>query len=327
MVRVLSEDDVKQHLDLPDLVDVVGDALARQAAGEVERPDRPHFPVGSGLDGPEPTGTGIAMPAYVHGDEYHATKLVGVHEGNVDRGLPTINAQIALTDARTGLPEALVAGTTITNARTGCVGALAVRELAPDAVTLGVIGAGAQARWQTRAIATVADLADVRVHSPSESRHECAADLSERGLPARAVDDPAAAVTDADVVVTATTATEPVFPASALEKDALVVAVGAFSPEMQELEPAVLEGADTVYADVPAEAVETGDVRATGLEESQLVEFGTLLGDTDREPPAGTRAVVASVGSATMDAAATAAVYRDAVEAGDGTEVDLLAHD
>ena len=326
MVRVLSETVVEEHLDLANLVDVVGDALGRQAAGEVERPDRPHFPVGSGLDGPAPTGTGIAMPAYIHGADYYATKLVGVHEGNDDRGLPTINAQIALTDARTGLPEAIVAGTTITNARTGCIGALAVRELAPDSVTLGVIGAGAQARWQTRAIATVAELADVRVYSPSESRHECAGDLSERGLPARAVDDPAAAVTDADVVVTATTATEPVFPVNALDEAALVVAIGAFTGEMQELEPAVIEGADTVYADVPAEVVETGDFRASDLDASALVAFGTLLDDTAREPATGTRAVVASVGSATLDAAATETVYRHALEADDGTEIDLL-HD
>ena len=327
MVRVLSEAVVERHLNLAALVDVVGEALVRQAAGEVERPERPHFPVGAGLDGPEPAGTAITMPAYVHGADRYATKLVGVHEGNIERGLPTINAQIALTDARTGLPEALVAGTTITNARTGCIGALAVRELAPQSLTLGVIGAGAQARWQTRAIATVAGLEDVRVYSPSESRHACAADLSDEGIPARAVDDPATAVTGADAVVTATTATEPVFPASALGDEALVVAVGAFTEEMQELEPAVVEGAKTVFADVPSEVIETGDFRATDFDISDFVEFGTLLGDNGWEPAAGTRAVVASVGSATLDAAASDAVYRRAVEADDGTEVELLPHE
>jgi alanine dehydrogenase len=327
MVRVLSEAVVERHLNLGSLVDVVGEALVKQAAGEVERPNRPHFPVGAGLDGPEPTGTGIAMPAYVHGAERYATKLVGVHEGNADRGLPTINAQIALTDARTGLPEALVAGTLITNARTGCIGALAVRELAPDPLTLGVIGAGAQARWQTRAIATVAELEDVRVYSPSESRHACATDLVDEGIPARAVDDPTTAVTDADAVVTATTATEPVFPASALGDETLVVAVGAFTAEMRELEPAVVEGADTVFADVPSEVIETGDFRATDLVTSDLVEFGSLLSDDARKPALGTRAVVASVGSATLDAAATDAVYRRAVEADDGREVELLSHE
>jgi alanine dehydrogenase len=326
MVLVLSEAEVERSLDLAALVDVVGDALIKQAAGAVERPDRPHFPVGAGLDGDEPTGTGIAMPAYVHGAPQYATKLVGVHEGNADRGLPTVNAQIALTDAETGVPEAFMAGTAITNARTGCIGAVAVRELAAeslDSLTLGVVGAGAQARWQTRAIATVATLADVRVYSPSDSRVACAADLEAEGVPARAVDTPAAAVEGADAVVTATTATEPVFPPDALAPGALVVAVGAFTAETQELAPAVLHRAERVFADVPDEVAETGDVLASNLGAADLVELGVPLADGyARDAPEGVL-VVASVGSATLDAAAGAAVYERAVEAGDGTEVQL----
>ena len=326
MVLVLSETEVEQHLELGSLVDVVEETLIRQAAGEVERPERPHYPVGVGLDDDdEPTGTGIAMPAYVHGADYYATKLVGVHEGNVDRGLPTINAQIVLTDARTGVPEAFVAGTTVTNARTGCIGAAAVRALAPDtdALTLGVVGAGAQARWQTRAIETVASLDDVRIYSPSASRLGCAADLDEEGIPAHAVATPTEAVTDADVVVTATTATEPVFPAAALAPGALVVAVGAFTDEMQELEPAVLADAERVFADVPSEAAHTGDLLASPLGAADLVELGTPLADGYARESPSEALVVASVGSATLDAAAGAAVYRRAVEAGDGTDVSI----
>lgn len=326
-VRVISETIVERHLNLGSLVDVVADTLVKQAGGEVERPDRPHFPVGKGLDGPDATGTAIAMPAYVHGAKRYATKLVGVNEGNADRGLPTINAQIALTDARTGLPEALVAGTMTTNARTGCIGALAVQDLPPDPLTLGVIGAGAQARWQTRAIATVAGLENVRVYSPSESRDRCAADLSNEGIPARPVEKPAMAVRGADAVVIATPATEPVFPATALGDEALVVAIGAFTEQMRELESTVIEGAETVFADVPSEVIETGDFRPTTLTESDLIEFGTILGDNTWEPAAGTRTVVASVGSATLDAAATDAIYRRVVEANDGTEVDLRSAD
>ena len=325
MVLVLSEADVERQLELASLVDVVAETLVRQAAGAVERPERPHFPVGAGLDGDEPTGTGIAMPAYVHGADHYATKLVGVHEENADRGLPTINAQIVLTDARTGVPEALLAGTTVTNARTGCIGAAAVRALVADvdSLTLGIIGAGAQARWQTRAIATVASLDDVRIYSPSDSRLACAADLDEAGVPARAVATSTEAVADADVVVTATTATEPVFPAAALAPGALVVAVGAFTEEMQELEPAVLADAERVFADVPSEVAHTGDLLASSLEASDLVELGVPLEEGyTRESQRG-RLVVASVGSATLDAAAGAAVYRRAVEAGDGTDVSL----
>lgn len=318
---VCSEAEVRETLDLAGLVPVVEAALARQARGEVERPERPHFPVGQGLESEDPLGTGIAMPAYIHGAEQSATKLVGVHEGNPERGLPTVNAQVALTDARTGLPEALLAGNALTNARTACVGALAVRAFAPGARTLGVVGAGAQARWQTRAITTIADLGDVRVYSPSDSRTACAADLREEGTSARAVDTPAAAVEGADAVVTATTAREPVFPPDALEPGALVVAVGAYTAETQELDPAVLERATEVFADVPGEVAETGDLLPTDLGVGDLTAFGGWL-DGDRDPPAG-RVVVASVGSAVLDAAAGAFVYERAREAGVGTDLSL----
>lgn len=323
MVLVLSEADVSEVLDLAGLVDVVEGALIDQAAGDVERPERPHYPVGAGLDGEEPLGTGLVMPAYVHGEPQSATKLVGIHEGNARRGLATIHAQIVLTDARTGVPDAFLAGTTITNARTGCIGATAVQALAADATTLGVLGAGAQGRWQTRAIDTVAPLESVRIYSPSDSRERCAADLREAGIPARAVDSPTAAVADADVVVTATTATEPVFPPDALPPGTLVVAIGAFNAETQELDPAVVEGAAEVFADVPEEVAETGDFLGTGLGVSDLVPMGRLLADGyERDSPAD-RLVVASVGSAVLDAAASATVYERARAEGVGTEVSL----
>jgi alanine dehydrogenase len=323
MVLVLSDEEVAATLDLAGLVDVVGEALVKQARGAVERPDRPHFPIGVGLDGDEQTGTGIAMPAYIHGEDQYATKLVSVNEGNADRGLPTIHAQIVLTDARTGVPDAFMGGTTITNARTGCIGALAVRKLAPETATLGVIGAGAQARWQTRAIDTVTALSDVRIYSPSDSREACAAALREEGIPAEAVDSPAAAVEGADTVVTATTATEPVFPPDALASDALVVAIGAFTAEMQELDPAVLDRASAIYADVPDEVAETGDMLAANVGTEDMLALGALLDEeNDSSHPEGL-VVVDSVGSATLDAAASTTVYRRALEEESGTELSL----
>ncbi len=319
---VCSEAAVRETLDLPALVPVVEEALVRQARGEVERPDRPHFPVGQGLDDEDPRGTGIAMPAYIHGAAQYATKLVGVHEDNPDRGLPTVNAQVVLTDARTGLPDALLAGNALTNARTACIGALVVREFAPATRTLAVLGAGAQARWQTRAIATVADLSDVRVYSPN-TREACAADLREEGVPARAVGSARATVEGAGTVVTATTATAPVFPPDALVPGALVVAVGAYTAQTQELAPAVLERAAEVVADVPAGVAETGDLLATGLGAGDLVPLGAVLaGDV----PVDSRdevVVVESVGSAVLDAAAATFVYERAEETGVGTDLSL----
>ncbi|QLG50684.1 ornithine cyclodeaminase family protein [Natrinema halophilum] len=321
MVTILSESKVEQVLDIEALLPVVEDALVQQTAGNVERPERIHFPVGSGLEGDEPLGTGIAMPAYIHGDSQFVTKLVTVNEGNETRGLPTLHAQILLTDARTGVTKALMGGTTVTNARTGCIGALAVRALAENATTLGVLGAGAQGFWQTRAINTVASLEDVRIHSPSDSRDRCAARLRDEGIPAHAVDSARRAVDGADVVVTATTSLEPVFPADALADGALVVAIGAYEAGMQELEPEVLEQADCVFADVPTEVAEIGDLLATDLSEDDLVPLGNLLASGYTRASPSETLVVESVGTASLDAAAAQAVYERAEEA--GTEVPM----
>ena len=324
-VRVLSAEDVAAALSLPDLLPVVAEALVRQGRGEVERPDRPHFPVGTGLgpDG-EPAGTALTMPAYLHGAETFATKLATIHPDNPARGLPTVNAQVVLVDALTGQPRALVHGNRITNVRTGCVGGLAARELSDGPVRLGLIGAGTLARWQARAVAAATDLQRIRVYSPSASRVEGAADLeAELGVDAEAVDSPTDAVADATVVVTATTATEPTFSGSALEPGTVVVGVGAYTAETRELDGETFERAARVFADVPSEVATIGDLRGTGLDETDLVPFSDVLSGVAGREDDDEILVVESVGSAVFDAAAAAHVFAEAESREVGTVVEF----
>lgn len=326
MVRVLSEADVDAVLDLGALLDVVEGAFLAQGEGAVERPERPHFPVGTGFDADdphEPLGTGLVMPAYVHGADHYATKLVGVHEGNPDRGLPTVHAQIALTEADTGRPAAYLAGTTLTNARTGCIGGVAVRALRDGPVDLGLLGAGTQARWQARAIDAAVGVDAVQVYSPSDSKDACATDLREElGIDATAVETPTAAVDGADVVVTATTASEPVFPGDGLGPGTVVIAIGAYTAEMQELDATAMDRAGRVYADVPEEAATIGDVVGTGFDPDALIPLSDLLAGGEG-PAEDEIVVVESVGSAVLDAAAAEFVLNRAADANAGTDVGL----
>lgn len=337
MVRVISDEAVAEVLSMPALLDVVADAFRKQRAGAVERPDRPHFPVGIGLDVDDPgraLGTGLTMPAAIHGAETYATKLASVHEDNPDRGLPTVNAQIALTDAETGLPVAYLAGNRITNARTGCIGGNAVRHLVDGPVRLAVFGAGTQARWQTRAIAAAVGsaLESVAIYSPSDSKHECASELGaalgsaaadggSRSTPRISAAETATdALDDANVVVTATTSTEPVFDDDDLSAGALVVAIGAYTPEMMELDGETVDRAERVYADVPDEAVETGDLAGR-----RSLDAIAPFADSFDDAPLGSDEIVlvASVGSAVLDAASAEYVYEAAAEAEEGVVVDL----
>lgn len=318
MVRILTAREVAAVLELDDLLSVIEDAIRKQDRDAVERPDRLHFPVGIDPDNGS-AGTGLTMPAYIHGSDTYVTKLASVHPDNPDQERSTVTAQVVLTDATTGRPVAYMAGTEITNARTGCIGGLAARALADPPVTVGVIGAGTQARWQSRAIAAAMDVTDIRIYSPSESKTDCAADLREWGIDAETAGSAAEVAHDADIVVTATTAERPVIPTEALAPEAAVVAIGAYTEDMQELEPAALSGASEIFADVPSEAAETGDVLAA---ESSSDDLRGLSAAIDEQPREGRR-VVLSVGSAVFDAAAAAHVHDRAVANDIGRTIDL----
>ncbi len=131
----------------------------------------------------------------------------------------------------------------------------------------------------------------------------------ELDVPISAAESPEDAVSGASVVVTATTSVEPVFPGDALPPGTVVVAIGAYTAEMQELDAETFSRASRVFADVPEEVAEIGDILASDLDESALVPFSALLsGEVGRES-ADDIVVVESVGSAVMDAAVAGHVF------------------
>jgi len=144
-----------------------------------------------------------------------------------------------LFDADSGEPLALIDGASMNPFKTGAAGAVAVDELArDDAATVGVIGSGPQARGQLHTTATVRDLEAVRVFSPTaEHREAYAADFDEvLEATVDAVDSSRAAVEGADIVITATTASEPVFDGEWLEPGAHVTAMGQYHPNKREID-------------------------------------------------------------------------------------------
>ena len=328
MVRILDGASVESLIDLGALLPVIERAFRRQHSGAVERPARPHYPIGIGLDPndpEEPVGTGLVMPAYIHGDEYFVTKLVSVHEKNPDRDLPTIHAQIAVNEAATGIPVAYMDGNFVTAARTSCIGGLSARELTSGAITVGLIGAGTQARWQVRAISRATAIEEVAFYDLDEPTVEAAVDelSTELEVPVREATTPIDAIENADVVVTATTSADPVFPGDALADGTVVVAIGAYTSDMQEIDPTTFDRAALVFADVPEEVAEIGDLTATGLTEEDLVPFSKMLdGESGRSSPEEI-IVVESVGSAVMDAAAAGHIYDRARERDVGAEFEL----
>jgi len=150
---------------------------------------------------------------------------------------------LPLFDSATGEPLAVFDGANMNPLKTGATGAVGIDALARESVTdLAVVGSGAQARGQLRAAATVREFETVRVYSPTREHREAFADrMDDAVAPAvRAVDSSAAAVANADVVVTATTASDAVFDGGDLADGAHVTCMGQYHPEKREVDGATV---------------------------------------------------------------------------------------
>jgi len=237
-----------------------------------------------------------------------------------------------LFDAESGEPLALLDGASMNPFKTGATGAVGVDALArPDASTLAIIGSGSQARGQLLATATVRDLDSVWVYSPTKENRESFAGEMDRDLDASvaAVASSAAAIEGADVVVTATTAEEPVFDGDRLEPGTHVTAMGQYHPEKRELDARTIERATyvpdlrkrtTTDAGSFLAAVEAGVVDEDHVHaELGEVVAGVEPGRTDEDEIT----VFDSGGTGIETVAGAYLLYEKAREADLGTAVDI----
>ena len=138
--------------------------------------------------------------------------------------------------------------TFLTDLRTGLAGAVAARYLAPETVhTVGVLGSGAQARYQVRALRLVRDFELVLVSARDAGRTAAyAAEMSESlGLPVEPT-TPEALVRESELVTTTTPARSPIVDAAWLHPGLHITAMGSNLPGKQELDTEVLRSADRV---------------------------------------------------------------------------------
>lgn len=247
-------------------------------------------------------GNSLVMPGRL--DDRIAVKVVSTTPGN-PAGV------VAVFDDE-GTPVGVVDGPTITAIRTGAACGLATRLLTSERpVTMAMLGAGAMAFDQVEAIKAVRPVERLLVWSRDLAH---AADLAARAG-GEAVADADEAVAGAGVISCATPARTPLFSADAVRPGAHVNAVGAFTPEMAELPPDLLDRAYVVVDDLEAAAVEAGDLIQAGREPNATLR-DLLEGAASQVGEDVT--VFKSVGVAAQDVAAAARALANAEDAGRG---------
>jgi alanine dehydrogenase len=144
-LAVIDHDTVLAAVSPEAAIAATRDAFGRHHRGEWVMPAKVY------LDSP-PYGDFRAMPA--RGGELALLKWVTSFPGNPAHGLPTVSGVVCLSDARTGVPLAILDARAVTALRTGAVAAVAARALArSDARTVGVVGCGLHGAWAARCLA------------------------------------------------------------------------------------------------------------------------------------------------------------------------------
>ena len=328
-LRILSGADVRQAITMSEAIEAVREAYIQLSTGQAVVPLRTPVPV------EKREAVTLFMPAYLADSDALGAKIVSVFPQNPDLGLPLIHAVVIVVDARTGQPTAMMDGTYLTALRTGAASGVATDLLArPDARVAAIFGAGAQARTQLEAVCTVRSIEKVWVYDPlPEQANAYVQEMQTWGRPIpdelAVATSAAQAVSEADVICTATTSTQPVFDDADLKPGVHVNGIGSYTPEMQEVPVETVARARVVVDSRSASLAEAGDL-IIPMKKGVLAPDGIHgeIGEVAANRIPGRQAddevtFFKSVGVAVQDVAVAERILRRAAEQGLGTVIDL----
>jgi ornithine cyclodeaminase/alanine dehydrogenase-like protein (mu-crystallin family) len=255
-VRYVTTEEIRAALTMPAALRAVREALTALSNGQALVPAR------TSLEVPGTRTTALIMPAYLPGPHKIGLKLISLCEDNPARGLPYAQAITIVMDAERGTPLAVLEAGHLTAVRTGAASGVATDVLARrDARVAAVFGAGVQGRAQLEAIAAVRTLhkvfvVDVDARAAAAFAAEMGPKLGLDVAPA----DAAAALRDADIVSTTTTAATPVLRDGDLKPGVHINAVGSYKPHVREVPGETIQRAGVFVDERRACREEAGDL-------------------------------------------------------------------
>ncbi|MGH0588023.1 ornithine cyclodeaminase family protein [Bacillus mycoides] len=323
---VISANEQKNLVNMNEVIEYAALALKEFSAERTITPIRGSLPFANEQN------TALIMPSVAEGLEALGLKVVTVAPHNKKIGKKTINGIVMLSDFQTGEPLALLEGSYLTMIRTGALSGVATKHLARhNAKNLCIIGTGEQAKGIAEAVLAVRDIEKIILYNRTEEKAYAFAQYIQEKFnkPAYVYSNANEAISEADIIVTTTNASTPVF-TETLQKGVHVNAVGSFRPSMQELPSHAIANATKVVVESKEAALEeTGDLQVPikeGLFEASDIhaELGQIISgekagrENDEEIT-----IFKSVGLAVVDIIVAKYLYEKALENGMGTMIQL----
>lgn len=211
-----------------------------------------HSPVRAVLEHSQLNANTLYMPCYIENLEYETVKVVSIFPNNSEKGLPSLQGVILLTETENGRHVATIEASGLTVMRTGAAAGVATEYLAKkDARCLTILGCGAQARGQLRAMLEVRDIDEIYLWNRSIDKALAFKEEIERAWDGKIVvcEDANEAASKADILVLSTKSQEPLFDAAVLQPGVHINAIGAYRPDMKEFGVDTLVKSDQVWVD------------------------------------------------------------------------------
>jgi ornithine cyclodeaminase len=257
-IRVLNEAQIRKAVTMEDAISAMEKAFIAYSLKQASLPSVIQ------LDVPDQKGEVHVKAGYIFGERDYVVKIASGFWENRTKGLPISGGMMLAFSSETGFPSAILLDNAyLTEIRTAAAGAVAAKYMASNSVEqVGLMGAGAQGRYQIEALARVCSFQRLLVydhHSANSERY--VTDMKEK---IRAEISPVAtaeeAVRGSRIIITATPSREPIVLGDWVEPGTHITAVGSDNPDKQELDVSVLKKADRIIADSIPQCLRLGEI-------------------------------------------------------------------
>lgn len=325
---LLSKPDIEQLLGLNEAIKSVEDVFCAYNQGRIELPPIVHADVADGE-------FHIKAGGYKEGlHPYFTTKINGGFFSNgAKHNLPSILGLIVLNDTRNGYPLAVMESSTITSMRTAAAMAVAAKHLAnPDATTATLCGCGKQASWQLRALKEVFPLlTTIFVYSSTfeKSAQFCDIMAQELRMDIIPVKDLEKALQTSTICITCTSSKKDFLKKWMVPPGMFIAAMGADSPDKQEIDPLLFKEAKIVV-DIREQCAAVGELHhALKLKlvdlNKEIVDLGQVVsGKSLVREKSDDIIIFDSTGTAMQDTALAGLVYEKAIRYNKGQYFPFL---
>lgn len=327
---LLTKNDLMKIFTMKEAIEADKEALRMYSEGTTVVPLRVN------IDIPKFQGQTLFMTGYAKDLDVSGVKIVSVFPQNIDKGIPSVPAQMLLVDGKTGQVLCIMDGTYLTQLRTGAISGAATDILANKNVKImALCGTGGQAPSQLEAVLAVRDIELVKVYDINKERAEAFAtkmqtELKKYGARIIAADNIEDALGNADIITTVTTTKIPVILGNLVKKGSHINGIGSYTPDMQEMDLDLIRKCDKLYVDTRNGALsESGDliipINMGIISENDVDgELGeVILGRVHGREYEDEITIFKSVGSAILDVVVAYKIYEKAKKLNIGFNFEL----